>query len=331
MNVFQSIPTNIITGFLGAGKTTAIKHLLQYRPQSERWAVIVNEFGQIGIDGALLAGQGVAVREIPGGCLCCVTSQSFTVGLNQIIRSEKPHRILIEPTGLGHPARLIQTLCGEYYDDVIELKAVIALLDARHLQDTRYTSHQTFIDQLNMADVLVANKCDLYSDEDLHSFNRFAAKQATGAVVQATVQQGQLNPEWLDLPHQASRVATYPQKHLHNSVDINQQSDLEDWLQLETHSDGFQSTGWKLDKHHVFSRKAITNWLIECVRQQTLARIKAVVYTNEGWLMANLSDQETSFNIIADAGFTVSRLEIISPEPLSSADLDHALRQLVAS
>ncbi len=67
--------TNLITGFLGSGKTTTIRHLLAHKPEHERWAVLVNEFGEIGIDGALLADSGAVLKEIPGGCMCCVNGR----------------------------------------------------------------------------------------------------------------------------------------------------------------------------------------------------------------------------------------------------------------
>ena len=138
LSQFSNIPTNIISGFLGAGKTTAIRYLLENKPSSERWAVVVNEFGKVGIDGALLKNDTVEIKEIPGGCLCCVGSQSLNVGLNQIIRNVHPQRILIEPTGLGHPKRLIDSLTGGYFKSVLDLKAVICLLDARQLKNQKY-------------------------------------------------------------------------------------------------------------------------------------------------------------------------------------------------
>ena len=71
----RAVPTNIITGFLGVGKTSTILQLLKHKPANERWAVLVNEFGEIGVDGSLIAGQqpeesGVYIREVPGGCMC---------------------------------------------------------------------------------------------------------------------------------------------------------------------------------------------------------------------------------------------------------------------
>ncbi|MBX4322025.1 hypothetical protein K4G81_22680, partial [Mycobacterium tuberculosis] len=87
--------------FLGSGKTTSILHLLAQKPADEKWAVLVNEFGEVGIDGALLADSGALLKEIPGGCMCCVNGLPMQVGLNTLLRQGKPDRLLIEPTGLG--------------------------------------------------------------------------------------------------------------------------------------------------------------------------------------------------------------------------------------
>ena len=107
----SAIPTTLITGFLGVGKTTAILQLLANKPNNENWAVLVNEFGEIGIDSALLAGnsneQGVFIREVPGGCMCCASGVPMQVALNQLITKAKPDRLLIEPTGLGHPKEVV--------------------------------------------------------------------------------------------------------------------------------------------------------------------------------------------------------------------------------
>jgi G3E family GTPase len=81
----QPIPTNLIFGFLGSGKTTAIQSLLAQKPAGETWAVLVNEFGEAGIDGHLLEGQGAVVREVPGGCMCCVAGLPMQMGLNMLI------------------------------------------------------------------------------------------------------------------------------------------------------------------------------------------------------------------------------------------------------
>ncbi|MCT8985825.1 hypothetical protein N4T56_03945 [Shewanella sp. KJ10-1] len=104
--ITKPIKTNIITGFLGVGKTTVIKQLLANKPAHEKWAVLVNEFGEIGIDGGLLHTQatpGITIKEVPGGCLCCAAGVPTQVAITQLIQQAKPDRLLIEPTGLKSP------------------------------------------------------------------------------------------------------------------------------------------------------------------------------------------------------------------------------------
>ena len=122
----KQIPTNIITGFLGVGKTSSILHLLKHKPGNERWAVLVNEFGEIGIDGSLMQGQysensGVFIQEVPGGCMCCVAGLPMQVALNQLLTKAKPDRLLIEPTGLGHPVEILQILSDKFYQKILRL------------------------------------------------------------------------------------------------------------------------------------------------------------------------------------------------------------------
>ncbi len=104
------VPTNIITGFLGVGKTSAILNLMANKPENERWAVLVNEFGEIGVDGSLVQGQQseeqqVFIREVPGGCMCCAAGLPMQIALNQLLNEAKPDRLLIEPTGTVVPER----------------------------------------------------------------------------------------------------------------------------------------------------------------------------------------------------------------------------------
>ncbi|MBB1440198.1 GTP-binding protein, partial [Shewanella sp. SG41-4] len=153
--ITKPINTNIITGFLGVGKTTLISQLLANKPKDEVWAVLVNEFGEIGIDGGLLnataAGNensdpdatpakptSIVIKEVSGGCLCCVSGLPTQVAINQLIQQTKPDRLLIEPTGLGHPAEIVKLLTSEYYQNVITLQSSVCLVDARKVSDPRY-------------------------------------------------------------------------------------------------------------------------------------------------------------------------------------------------
>ena len=113
--MIAAVPTNIITGFLGVGKTSTILDLLAQKPKHERWAILINEFGEVGIDGSLVQGflkedQQVFIKEVPGGCMCCAAGLPMQIALNQLLARAKPHRLLIEPTGLGHPIEVLETL-----------------------------------------------------------------------------------------------------------------------------------------------------------------------------------------------------------------------------
>src|SRR5690606_37734196 len=103
---------------------------------------------------------------------CCVAGLPMKMALNMMIARTKPDRILVEPTGLGHPEEIINTLTGEYYDSVLDLRATITLVDPRKLSDERYFTNPNFNDQIAVADVLVGNKIDLAADEDRANFER---------------------------------------------------------------------------------------------------------------------------------------------------------------
>ena len=110
----SKIPVNVFSGFLGTGKSTALRHLLAQKPKDERWAVLVNEYGEIGIDGVVLSeihnGDDLLVKELPGGCICCSSGFSFKLAILFLIRKRNPDRILIEPTGLATLNSIIDSI-----------------------------------------------------------------------------------------------------------------------------------------------------------------------------------------------------------------------------
>lgn len=133
--MLNQIRTHLIAGPLGAGKTSLIRSLMSQRPADERWAVLINEFGQIGLDAALLStdDSGISLAEVAGGCLCCVNGVPFQVGLSRLLRKAQPHRLLIEPSGLGHPAELLAQLSAPPWRGVLALCPGVTVLDAAAL------------------------------------------------------------------------------------------------------------------------------------------------------------------------------------------------------
>ncbi|MCL1138486.1 CobW family GTP-binding protein [Shewanella pneumatophori] len=171
----KPITTNIITGFLGVGKTSLIKSLLQNKPAGEVWAVLVNEFGEIGLDSELIGRDQdqVQIKQVAGGCMCCAAGLPMQVAINQLIARAKPDRLLIEPTGLGHPQEVLRVLTQPHYQQVLAMKACITLVDARKLTDNRYTEHEIFNQQLQVADVVLASKADCYESDLLAQLTEY--------------------------------------------------------------------------------------------------------------------------------------------------------------
>ncbi|WP_430461272.1 CobW family GTP-binding protein [Thalassolituus sp. LLYu03] len=316
--------THLITGFLGVGKTTAILHLLSQKPAGEKWAVLVNEFGEVGVDGAILAAQGAVVKEIPGGCLCCVSGLPFQMGLNMLIAREKPDVLLIEPTGLGHPRNILETLHNPHYQDVLSVGASVCLIDPRHLSNPRYTGHEVFSDQIQLADVLVANKTDLASADDRAAFDVLLAASQPAKSASAWVSQGQVPVSVLNAPVVAGRLALHPDAHAHNSARESVSAPValapgEEIRVLTNHGQGHFSVGWLMTANWTFSANALRQWLTGLNPE----RAKGIVITDEGPLVLNMRE-----GVLSEMPTRVpdeSRLELINQSPLVTEALQGAL------
>jgi G3E family GTPase len=323
----NKIIVNIIMGFLGVGKTTSVLNILKKKPAHEKWAVLVNEFGEVGIDGAILSAEsGMVISEVPGGCLCCVSGIPFQIALANLITQQKPDRILIEPTGLGHPKNLMRTLTSKTYQHHIELKAAICLLDPRQLKDPRYQQHETFNDQCYLADVLVANKTDTCDEQDKENFYQFAqsiqpVKAALGWVVQ-----GEYNLEFLDIECDQNRPCQSSQQaHHHSSTSKEKIIKLvslesgQDYQAFENQGMGYYSLGWLLAEDQVFDHPALIEWLT----QLNVERFKGLLITNQGALVINLKDQVLTE--MPTRKLQQSRLEIIHNQALDKEILEKTL------
>jgi G3E family GTPase len=318
---FANIPTNMVMGFLGAGKTTAILNLLKQKPADEKWAVLVNEFGQVGIDGAIFAASGAIVREVPGGCLCCAVGPPFQVAVNRLLTEVNPDRLLIEPTGLGHPKRVLDMLAGGYFRTVLDVRASICLVDPRKLSDSRYTSHENFVDQIALSDVLAANKMDLADSAATELFERWADGSRPRKAVVAQTVQGQLDVAWLDLTRNPERQAFFPDAHQAESIQID--TDYRRMNSpLQNAADGYRSYGTVFPEHSCFDYVRITRLL----NQLKAERIKAVFATNKGWFIFNAADGVMT--IVPCNPSANSRIEIVAAQN-NEQDIPSILNQCV--
>ncbi len=160
------IPVTVLTGYLGSGKTTLLNRILS-ESHGKKYAVIVNEFGEIGIDNDLIVSSDEEIYEMNNGCVCCtVRGDLIRVISNLMKRRGRFDAILIETTGLADPAPVAQTFFMD--EDVrawAQLDAVVALVDAKHLM-LRLKDAPEAEDQIAFADVILLNKVDLVSDDE---------------------------------------------------------------------------------------------------------------------------------------------------------------------
>ena len=345
MSDSERVPVHVITGFLGVGKTTAIRHLLeQVRPEGERWAVLVNEFGEVGIDGALLEGdpEGVAIKEVPGGCICCTGGLMFQVGLTLLVQRAQPDRVLIEPTGIAEPGALLDTITGPGLGEALEPRATITLVDPRHLEDARYTDNPTWRDQVEAADVLVASRCDRASEAQLEAFDRFARGLFPPKQRIEHIEHGRLEASWLELradPRAARQADEARGGHLGDSRAIPVTVGLEAAApeaiaRREAQGGGVRTCGWVFEARMVFDSEALAGWLRR-VRAESYAplpagflRLKGVFHTERAWSAVNLGDGEAEAR--ATSWRRDSRVELIAPaEP--APDWDAIERELRAA
>jgi len=164
----DKIPVTVLTGYLGAGKTTLLNRILS-EPHGKKYAVIVNEFGEIGIDNDLVVGADEEVFEMNNGCICCTVRGDLIRIIDGLLkRKGQFDGILVETTGLADPAPVAQTF---FLDDTVSartaLDAVVTVADAKWLKD-RLKDAPEAKNQIGFADIILLNKTDLVSPDELH-------------------------------------------------------------------------------------------------------------------------------------------------------------------
>ena len=215
----EKIPATVITGFLGAGKTTMIRNLLE-NAEGRRIALIINEFGDLGVDGAVLEGCGIEncseddVIELNNGCICCTVADDFIPAMTKLLeRDEAPDHIVIETSGLALPQPLVAAFNWPEIKTRVTVDGVVTVVDAAAVAAGRFADDEArveaarqadealdhespleelFEDQLIAADMVVLNKADLVDDTVLDNVRASVASHAGSATHVIRAEQGRL-------------------------------------------------------------------------------------------------------------------------------------------
>ena len=270
---------DIISGFLGAGKTTLIKKLLSEALKGEQVVLIENEFGEIGIDGGFLKDSGIEIREMNSGCICCSLVGDFGTSLKEVVTKYDPDRILIEPSGVGKLSDVIKAVQGVQDEVDIKLNSYTTVVDAKKCKMYMKNFGEFFDNQIQYAGAIIMSRTDIASEkkvqeslELLRSLNKDAAIITTPIenldgkkLVEVMEHPVSLEQEMLEEEHE---------HHHHHDGECGCGHDHEEH-EHHHHHDG--ECGCGHDHHHHHADEVFTSWGRETIKKYTREGLEKIL------------------------------------------------------
>ncbi|QDU04416.1 Putative metal chaperone YciC [Gimesia chilikensis] len=329
----KRIPTNLIVGFFGSGKTTAISNLINQRSAGEKWSILINEFGEVSIDHALVETdqKQIAVGELGGGCACCTMAFVFRPMLAQFIRQTKPDRLIMEPSGISHPANVVDILRGPNFSEVIDLRNIICLIDPLDFEDERKREYEVFQDQIQLADIVILNWTDKRDRAVVDRCRTWVESFRPPKQLILETSFGAIDSNLLDMKFETDRFPLFADAHPVPEQDqpelsvldlVSESHHHEHHSEAQTESSpapipgrplrfqndgpGYDACGWIFHWDDIFNREKLLD-LLGYV--QPITRLKGVFRCQDDWWQINRAKDETSY--APSAYRRDSRLEII--------------------
>lgn len=273
------VKIDIISGFLGAGKTTLIKKLLKEAFEGEQVVLIENEFGEIGIDGGFLKDAGIEIREMNSGCICCSLVGDFGTSLKEVVTKYDPDRILIEPSGVGKLSDVIKAVQGVQDEVDIKLNSYTTVVDAKKCKMYMKNFGEFFDNQIQYAGAIIMSRTDIASEkkvqeslELLRSLNKDAAIITTPIenldgkkLVEVMEHPVSLEQEMLEEEHE---------HHHHHDGECGCGHDHEEH-EHHHHHDG--ECGCGHDHHHHHADEVFTSWGRETIKKYTREGLEKIL------------------------------------------------------
>lgn len=302
------LPVHLITGLLGSGKTTLLRQLLAQKPANERWGMLINEFGDIDLDAATLQAsahdQDVHITEVSGGCVCCTAQHGLTQALHSLLQ-QPLDRLFIEPTGLGHPAKLLDTLKRSVFARPLTLQAVVCVITPLQLTPERWPKSAVMRDLVTLADLIVLNKTDQAgSAQQQQAVALLNALYPPKTEIIAT-QFSQLDWTQLQRPHPPAPLQFLQglDEHAEHLACSNTKytSHLPQhpacWVSNDAKTGKLRAIGWIFSPQTQFNRIALKAFFADISPQ--LSRAKGLLKTGNEWQLMNWSDGQLTFEDIA--------------------------------
>ncbi len=325
----EVLPTHLITGLLGSGKTTTLRQLIAQKPEQERWGILINEFGDIDIDAATLEGirepdssDQIQISQVSGGCVCCTAQFGLVQAINALLQ-HPIDRLWIEPTGLGHPAKILDTLKQTPFSRTIELQAISCVITPQQLSQERWEKSAVMRDLVNLADVILLNKTDLASTQELAASTELLENLYPPKTIVMPTQYGKVELQTLQQRHKPQPFVLMQGLEEHESqlnvTTTSFQSQLPGMLacQVSKDNDQLRALGWLFESDVQFNRvrlKAFFDWIAPFI-----IRAKGLLKTGNEWQLINWS--EDSGLTFSDVAWRQdSRLELLFKTDFSSPE-----------
>jgi G3E family GTPase len=322
-NQKAELPVILVTGLLGSGKTTLLRRLIQQKPESQTWGIIVNEFGELGIDGSVLQQPGLVVKEISGGCICCSAQRLLSQTLSEMATQDLD-LLLIEPTGLGHPAQMLDAIQQAHTARPLKLTHNLCLVDATRFNDALWQKSAVFRDLVHLADTVLISKTDLISpqqaEQQVERLTNLAQTQPTIRLNR----QDEINLNDLKTPiTRPGFILLQAKQHLTQPGLVTEfQSEIQGVIQSHQQIGTPFSLSWIFSPKVQFNRTALKAWLVS---PPGLVRLKGLIRTGKNWQLLNWVNGDLTFEDMAWR--QDSRLEMIFETQPNLKELEKNLAQ----
>lgn len=164
------IPITILTGFLGSGKTTLLKKIIENNPD-KKFGLIINEYGQVGIDGQLIENSGEEIVELSNGCMCCIVRSDLYTAAQKLIQETQVNYIIIETSGLAESKPIADTFLMNNLDNQVSLDSIVCVVDIDNFGH-KNTDQKIVLDQLKFSDIIILNKVENHTEDDINKIKQ---------------------------------------------------------------------------------------------------------------------------------------------------------------